>query len=409
MQLTKQNKQVIVLYASSVVGMLIGMLNSVLNTRALTPEMYGDVRYVQNIISFVSSLLLFGFFVSGSRLLALSKDEQYSRRIRGILCTILGITIVVVMLTMTVLYFVSRAQGKDNLAWLFLLAIPCCGNVVLLSYVNTVSQGDNHIGRIALARLLPSTVYFFIAYFVFRAYGATPGKMLFIFNGSAVVILTAIILSTKPSFKALGTSFRLLREENKSYGFNVYLGTLAAVSTGYVSGITLGQFCDNNANVGFYTLALTLATPLTMLPSIIGTTYFKRFAEETKIDRKVMVRSVGLTALTCVVFILCIKYIVAWLYNDSYACVSRYAAWLAIGASLHGLGDMFNRFLGAHGQGKQLRNGAFVCGGVIIIGSTLLVYLFQVNGAIITKTVSDMVYLLMMVLYYLSFTQKNAS
>ena len=84
LQLSKHNKQVVILYASSVIGMLIGVLNSVINTRYLTPDLYGDVRYVQNIISFVSSLLLFGFFTSGSRLLALSKDEQHSRQSRGV-------------------------------------------------------------------------------------------------------------------------------------------------------------------------------------------------------------------------------------------------------------------------------------------------------------------------------------
>ena len=62
MQLTKQRKQILVLYISSLAGVLLGMINSVINTRALAPGPYGDVRYVQNIISFISSLLLVGFF-----------------------------------------------------------------------------------------------------------------------------------------------------------------------------------------------------------------------------------------------------------------------------------------------------------------------------------------------------------
>ena len=195
--------------------MFIGVLNSVINTRALPPELYGDVRYVQNIISFVSSLLLLGFFTSGSRLLALSKDEQHSRQIRGALCTILAITIAVLMLTMACLYGISLFQGKDNLSLLYLIAIPLCGNVILLNYVNTTAQGDNHIGRIAAARLLPSAVYCILAYLVFHFWGATPGKMLALFNGSAIVILSIIISTTKPSFVHLKESFRILKEENR--------------------------------------------------------------------------------------------------------------------------------------------------------------------------------------------------
>ena len=76
MQLSNRKKQVFLLYGSSVVGLLVGVLNSVLNTRVLSPELYGDVRYVQNIISFVSSILLVGYFTSGSRLLAISKSDN---------------------------------------------------------------------------------------------------------------------------------------------------------------------------------------------------------------------------------------------------------------------------------------------------------------------------------------------
>ena len=95
---SKQVKQVGLLYVTTILGVLIGVLNSVINTRSLAPEPYGDVRYVQNIISFISSLLMFGYFVSGSRLLALSKSEEYSRRIRGIMVVILAITFSVLMI-----------------------------------------------------------------------------------------------------------------------------------------------------------------------------------------------------------------------------------------------------------------------------------------------------------------------
>lgn len=405
-RMTKQNKQVVVLYVTSVIGMLVGILNSVLNTRSLAPNLYGDVRYVQNIISFVSSLLLFGFFNSGSRLLALSKNEQHSRDIRGVMCVILAITIFAVMLVMTILYFAS--QGKnDSISALYLIAIPFCGNVLMLNYVNTTAQGDNHIYRIAAARLLPSALYFIIAYFIYTNFGATPVRMLLLYNGIAVISLFLIITSTRPSFKNLKYTFSLLKEENKSYGFNIYLGSLIAVSTGYIAGITLGKFCGDNSNVGFYTLAQTLAMPLSMLPSIIGTTYFRRFASQGKIDRKVLVGSFGLTILSCVVFILFIKYVVFFLYDESYYCVAKYASYIAIGTSVHGLGDMFNRFLGSHGQGKQIRNAAFVCGIVLVTGSVVLVYYYQVKGAIITKIISSSAYFSMMLYYYLQFAKKD--
>lgn len=408
MKLLKQQKQVIVLYATTALGVLVGILSSVINTRALPPDLFGNVRYVQNIISFVSSLLLVGFFVSGSRLLALSKSEEYSRRIRGIMCVILAITIGVVMLSMLVMYIYTRIKGENpGMPSLYLVAIPLCGTVLMLNYVNTTAQGDNHIGRIAVARLLPTSIYVVVAFFIYKKFGATPELMLWLYNGIATIVLVLVILSTKPSFTNLRESFVLLNEENRHYGFNVYLGSLADNATGYVAGITLGFFCDTNSSVGFYTLAQTMASPLAMLPAIIGTTYFKRFASEKCISRKVLFSSVFLTILSCIVFVFLIKYVVMFLYNEDYYQVATYSSWLAIASCMHGLGDMFNRYLGSQGQGKQLRNSSFAAGGVLLVGSIVLVYFFRINGAIMTKILSSLVYLLMLCFYYIQFVKKQ--
>lgn len=388
---------------SSLIGIAIGMLSSVINTHALVPEQYGDVRYIQNIISFISSLLLFGYFTSGSRLLALSNDEDYCRRIRGAMCAILGITQMILMLAMLCLYFINF---NNSIAILYLASIPVCGNVIMLNYINTTAQGDNHIGRISMARLLPTSIYVVIAYFIYREFNATPLLMLLLYNGIAVITLLSIIISTKPIFRGLKSSFRILNEENKKYGFNVYLGSLTAVSTGYLAGISLGMFCDTNAEVGFYTLALTLSGPLSMLPSIIGTTYFKQFASENRINRKVMLSSIAITALSLLAFILLIRFVVAFLYDESYSTVSTIASWLAVGVAIHGFGDMLNRFLGAHGMGKELRNAAFICGGILIIGNFLFIYLWGITGAIITKILSSSGYFLTLLYYYISYTRQ---
>lgn len=405
MLLTKQRKQVLFLYISSLAGVFLGMLNSVINTRALDPVYYGDVRYVQNIISFISSLLLVGFFVSGSRLLALSNDETYSRKIRGSMCVVLAVTVVILALAMLVIWIFNDSA---TISPVLLASIPLCSHVLLLNYINTTAQGDNHIGRIALARLMPSALYCVVAFLIYKHFGATPMRMLVLMNGINIVVLMCIIVSTRPSIASLRQSFKELLRENKKYGFNVYLGSVAAVSTTYIAGITLGSFSENNASVGFYTLALTLTSPLAMLPSIIGTTYFKKFAIQNKIDGKVLWSSVSITLVTLLVFIVLIDMIVDFLYDENYSSVGTYSILLAVGTCLHGLGDMFNRFLGAHGQGQCLRNSSFLCGGVLVFGSFVFVWLWGINGAIITKILSSCTYFVAMLAYYRNFVMKHS-
>lgn len=121
MKFTKQTKQVVILYASTLSGVLLGVVASIINTRFLSPADYGDVRYVQNIINFIASLLLFGYFLSGSRLLALSNNELRSRTIRGTMllilimaCVVLSLSNVVLKFRMTEALFKKRRNG-----WVF--------------------------------------------------------------------------------------------------------------------------------------------------------------------------------------------------------------------------------------------------------------------------------------------------
>ena len=405
-KLTKVKKQILLLYSSSIIGVLLGILNSVVNTRFLAPAEYGDYRYVQNIIDFVTSLLLFGYFTSGSRLLALSKDDNQSRNIRGAMCFILGIAIGILMLVMFILGLLNILPVETNL---FFLAIPVCGYSLMLNYINTVGQGDNHIGRISVARLLPSGLYCIIAYFIYGHWGASSSIMLLLYDGIGIIIYSTLILSTKPDFSNFKHSLSALFKENKQYGFNVYLGSLIGVSTHYIAGITLGKFCLDNSNVGFYTLSATMAAPLSMLPMIIGTTYFKHFASQKRIENKVLISSFVLSIVSCCAFIFVIKYVVAFLYDEKYFSVGVYAAFLAVATSINGIGDLFNRFLGAHGQGKPIRNSAFACGAMTVLGNIAFVYLWGINGAIATRILSATIYFLFMFLSYRFYVIKESN
>lgn len=241
-KLNKNNKQVIVLFLSTIIGVLLGVVSSVLNTRSLDAINYGDVRYVQNLINLFSCVFLLGFFVSGSRLLALSKDAEYNRGIKGVMVRYLMITILLMSLVLVCLYFFHRIYRTSFDASLFLISIPVCAQPLMLNYINTTSQGDNQITQIALARLLPAFIYVIVAYIVYNCFSVTSSLMILLQWGIACVVFIIIISSTKPQFSNYPKYRKLLNEENKSYGIHLYFGSLAMVATQYISGVTLGIF-----------------------------------------------------------------------------------------------------------------------------------------------------------------------
>ena len=393
------------LYAATLSGSLLGFVTSIVNTHFLTESEYGDVRYVQNLVTLFASLLLFGYFLSGSRLLALSKDEQDSRRIRGAMVVVLvACSAMLVAMTMVAGFLHSNTAAVSSL---FMVSLPVCFYPLLTNYINNTAQGDNHIGRLALSRLLPALLYIPVAYFIYVNYGATPKLMALLQWGIYSIVLILLVVSTKPSFKNLGPVFKELRSENGKYGKHLYYGFVAMVATNYLAGFTLGIFNDDNVNVGFYTLALTLTAPLAYLPGIIGMTYFKKFVSEPRIPDKVFKGTLLITVFSCLCFMLFIRYFVACFYPESYSMVGIYASWMAVGFSIHGLGDMINRFLGSHGEGKAIRNSSYACGVFKIIGFIFLVWLWDIEGALLTNVVSSCVYCLALYIYYRKSIRNN--
>ena len=304
-----------------------------------------------------------------------------------------------ILLAMTALAGVFHF-GEENVRLLFWVSLPVCFYPLLTNYINTTAQGDNHMGRLAVSRFLPAFLYVPIAYLSYTKFGATPSMMVLLQWGVYSLVLILLVVSTKPSFVGLGPVFKELRSENDRYGKHLYYGSLAMVATNYLAGFTLGIFNDDNVNVGFYTLALTLTAPLAYLPGIIGSTYFKRFVNEAAIPGKVLKGSVLLTVASCICFMLFIRFFVDSFYPESYSAVSSYASWMAIGFSIHGLGDMINRFLGSHGEGMAIRNSSYACGLFKITGFVFLVWLWDINGALITNVISSCIYTLVLFYYY---------
>lgn len=404
MAITQQEKQVIVLYASTLMGVILGVLSSIVNTRFLDPVDYGDVRYVQNIINFVTTFLLFGYFLSGARLMALANDRGFVGRVKGMMIIILAGACILLGIAMPICSLLHADQPQ--VAWLLLLSIPVCFSPLFHNYIDQTAQGDNQIGLLSLARLLPYLVYVPIGYLVYSTYGATSGKMVLLQWGIYSAVYLIIIIATKPLFHHLRPIWKCLNEENRRYGIQLYIGSLVMVSTNYLAGISLGYFNEDNSEVGFYTLALTVTTPLAALPAIVGTTYFKKFATKPAIPQKVIVATVGLTITTCFIFILLIHPVVEFLYTDRYAIVGTYSSILSVGFCIHGLGDMFNRYLCSHGQGVSVRNASIANGLFKLLGYTILVWLFNTNGAIATTILCDVVYFSCLIYYYIRFTKQ---
>jgi O-antigen/teichoic acid export membrane protein len=399
----RKTKQVGSLYTSMVIGIIIGIAVSVINTRLLGPERYGDLKFLQNLFTFVVTFLTLGIFVSGARLLAQNKNEPIKHQLIGNLLILAAVISVVLIIGLLLFSFFEDRIFHNELGRIIRIFSPLLFVFPFQLCLENIMQGDNRIYELSVFRIAPSILYIIGAisfnYFVPLSLISALGIQLIVL----VMIILVMIIRFKPKFANIKKNLSIIWQENKTYGFQVYIGTLAGVASAQLGGLSIGYFIDNT-NVGFFSLALTTAMPLTMIPNAVGTTFFKDFTNMDSIPKKATTVTLVLSIGALIFFLLIIKKLILLLYSSEYSVVVPLAYLVSIGSIFHGFGDFINRFLGAHGKGRELRNGAFAVGFSNVLGYIVLVYVFGVKGAAITKITSGFIYCSMMYYFYKKYT-----
>jgi O-antigen/teichoic acid export membrane protein len=399
-------KKSFTLFSTMMLSIVVGILVSIVNTRYLGKELYGDFKFIINIFSFFVTFLTFGFFYSGSRIIARSETKYERKKIFGEIF-IFGLIIGLLLIIISIIYsFFQESLFKRDLQTELLICIPLIIVVPLQLCLEQLFQGDNRIYSLSILRIGPKILYLAGAFSLFTYFKFNLSIALLAHFMSFFLIIILLIFRYKPVFKMPFEYLDILKNENKRYGFPVFLGGISGVASNYLSSLSISYFIDN-VNVGYYSLALTATLPLSMLPATLGIIFFKDFVSMKKIPKKITGITFGMGIFVFICFYFLIEKIVLLLYSEEFRPVVQLTYYTALGSLLHGFGDFFNRFLSAKGLGKQLRNSNFILGGINILGYIVLVYYFDTIGAAITKLIAGFFYLIIMSNYYLRYLIKQ--
>ncbi|MDA8219208.1 MAG: hypothetical protein M0Z94_16510, partial [Dehalococcoidales bacterium] len=216
----------------------------------------------------------------------------------------------------------------------------------------------------------------------------------------------AIVLCVLPLVAALKPRLHSFRQwweaaglENRGYGWPTYVGSLAGVASEQVNRLAIAFWLDNTA-VGYYGLAMNLTQPLKLIPAAVATSFFREFARVSRMPPKVLALTAGACVGSLPLALVAFGSPLEVVYSRGFSGVGPMAQVAAFGAVLFGLGDLFNRFLGAHGEGRTLRDVAFLVGAVNSGGFFLLVPFWGAWGAVATAVAAGAVYLLFMLVSY---------
>ena len=397
-------KQVAGLLSVNILSIPLSVITSIIITRFLGPANYGSFKFILNLFSLATVIFTFGFFQAGNRALVLNSDSQKARELYGAELIITGFLFLFLAISFCVYVLFDKNINEKGLRLVLLLAIPFSWVFLTSKYFEVLFQADNKMRLLAKARLFPQLIYFvfiLIFYFWFIKY---PGNRLILvlaayFTGY-VIVATYIIIKINPSFRHFRDRVQEIFHYNKTFGINVYIGSLFAVGFSQLTGILISYFATDNRGVGYYSLAVTIAAPLAFIPNVIATTHYKDFSTSKKIDKKLMHITLAISCAALLLTILLVSPFIKIFYDSEFAPVVKLTYIVSFGIILSGLADFFNRFLGSHGKGRALRNSAFIVGISVLISNVVLIPLYGETGAAYTTFMSGLIYFVCMYIYY---------
>lgn len=409
----KKTKQIISLYLVNIIGIPLGIVTSMILTNYLGSKLFGDYSYLNGIFTFAMVIFNFGFLQGANRALVLNNSEQKAKEIYGSSLILLVFLFFIMSICLIFFGYFDNNISNKGLYKVFLYLIPFGWIYLLTSYFETLFQADNRMKALVFIRFYPKIGFFLSAlliYLVFKNLNINKLLIVYFFYLLTYIIVYVLALwRIKPSFKDLKCNFKSLWEHTKNYGFDVYIGSIFAVGVANLATLIISNYDPLNSNegVGFFNLALTFTAPLALIPNIIATTHYKEFASLQKIPLKLFKTTILLTLGSLVVLWVFIGPFIDIFYGKQYHSAIELTLIISLGITAHGMADFFNRYLGAHGKGKMLRNSSFLIGIILLITNFLFIPIWHEKGAVLARLISGLIYLINMIYLYKKYTNNK--
>jgi O-antigen/teichoic acid export membrane protein len=399
--------QSVTLFLSLILSMGLNFLSSVVTARSLGPVLYGDMKFIVIFWSFLTLIASLGHFYSGGRLLALEYQKQSAREISGLLLLIaIVMGVISVIFNLIIAYPLSQLLHMDIAHELMLLA-PLTIALPIIVVLTLILQGSNRIYLLAMLNVIPTALFLLCIIFLNYIQQINTITVIIAQQLTTDIVALFIIWQLKPVLRSVSFWWNKIKEQNITYGTEVYRGCIASIATGQINRLSLSYWMDNTS-IGFMSLASSLVEPLKILPNAVAITSFRKFASQEKISKKVFTATIACAILSLIAGLFFFGEPLSLIYTKDFNSVGAMARIASFGAILHGFGDLFNSFLGAHGKGKVLRNSAYIVGCVNVLGFFLLVPKYGAWGAIITSYLGvGITYFVYMLLFYLKFIDRK--
>ncbi|MBQ7236615.1 MAG: oligosaccharide flippase family protein [Clostridia bacterium] len=399
------SKYVLVLGSSGLTIILSFILNLIM-THTMVAEHYGFYRAYVNSTTTLCTLTSFGVALTASREFAIENTIQKKNEIlKASYIVFLCIALIVFLLTI-VIQLVLYLFGIKLPAYI-LLASATVGLMFFNRLYLYKFQGENNMLMYSILTVVPQgsiTLIYIICFLLKIAVLEIWAIIIYFF--SYFIILFVFFLVDFVKIKHAKKEIKKFLKCNSGYGFHLYIGGLASVASAQVLNLLVATL-SGLEEYAYFTLGVSLATPVMQIPAVMGTISFKENARIKKLSKSQIIITYIITFSATIIYAIFVKNVICLLIGKEYISARPFALTMMIYYAVMGLGDFYNRFISAKGNGKDIRNSAFITGASLIISAIIFIPLFRVKGVIISEIISGFVYLILMIFNYIKTIKNN--
>ncbi len=389
-------RQAVTLYAASFAGIPLGIVTSIIFTRFLGPQGYGDFAFLDTLFDFARAIFPLGFFYAGNRALVLNDNPRTSREYYGAGLIYLFLLFILMGVVMVIYGLLDPNLADKGLTRFYFYLLPFGWIFLMGPYFDNMLHPDNRIHELAAVRFFPKVITFAAAlaiWFLLRDFQGN--RLAIVWPAYLLAFLTvyALVFSRiRISFRNLRTRMQTILAHNRRYGIHLHIGHLFSNGAIALTGILISYYSPDNRGVGFFFLALAISRPLALIPGVIAATWFKDFARQHRASRQLTIFTILLSLTAFAALLLLAGPFIRLVYTDDFLPVINLVYLTGTAMLLHGIATFYNRFLEAHGHGKIVRN-VFIATGLSLLAlNLLLIPGYGVHGAAIAMIISSAVY-----------------
>lgn len=369
-------------FSALLLNALLGIVVYVMLTRAMDVASFGTYTFVMAFFIFFGMFFDFGIAPAGMRLMALQPGtSDPSRRIGALLALSLGVGMLFVLVVIAASFAVDVIFHR-NAGDIIFAASPLALVLPLQEMILSISQGSSRMKLMSVYLLLPRVLLIVLLAILLWSGGlnARIGVLATLSSMGLAAGLAAGYL--RPTFSRLGEEVRLVFREVREFGREVYLGRV-------VDGMTTGldkmllSFFHGMTPVGYYSIAMTMSTPISMFSKAISHSAYKRFVTDEGIARRLLVFNLLWCSIGALLLLAACQILIPLFFTDRYAASLAVLPWIVAGFALAGLNHPYHAFLAARRQGRAIRIMSISTSSVNIALNLLLIPIMSMTGAAI--------------------------